>query len=79
MKISKGGQVSIPAEIRRRWETSTLVLTDEGGHIVIEPVSDDPIAAADGALADLVQDFDPEHLRRIARADEQAAEDRRRL
>lgn len=49
-----------------------------GGHIVIEPVSNDPIAAADGALADLVQDFDPEHLRRIARADEQAAEDRRR-
>lgn len=79
MNISKGGQISIPAGIRHRWGTSTLSLTDEGERIVLEPAADDPIAAADGALADLVQDFDPEHLRRTARADEQAAEDRRRL
>lgn len=77
MKISKGGQISIPASIRQRWGTSTLALTDEGERIIIEPSPDDPIAAADGALAHLVQDFDPEGMRRSARLDEQAAEDRR--
>lgn len=77
MKISKGGQISIPAEIRHRWGTSTLALTDEGERIVLEPSADDPIAAADGALAHLVKDFDAERLRQVARMDEQAAEDRR--
>ena len=40
--ISKGGQVSIPAVIRRRWATSRVVLEDLGDRIVIEPARDDP-------------------------------------
>lgn len=78
MKISKGGQISIPAAIRHRWGTSTLSLTDEGTRITLEPAPDDPIAAAEGALADHVQGFDPERLRRVARDDERAAVDRPR-
>lgn len=77
MKISKGGQISIPASIRHRWGTSTLALTDEGSRITLEPAPDDPIAAAEGALADQVREFDAERLRRAARDDEQAATDRR--
>jgi AbrB family looped-hinge helix DNA binding protein len=78
MKISKGGQISIPAPIRRRWGTSTVNLRDEGGHIVIEPTPDDPIAAAEGVLgADFAQ-IDVERLREMARQDEQAAEVRHR-
>lgn len=77
MKISRGGQVSVPAAIRHRWGTSTLVLTDEGQRIVLEPVADDPIAAAEGALAEEFGAIDLQAARRKARADEAVAEDRR--
>jgi AbrB family looped-hinge helix DNA binding protein len=52
VKISRGGQISIPAEIRHRWETQTLILEDRGGEIVIHPVDDDPITAYRGIFAD---------------------------
>ena len=51
MKISKGGQVSIPAPIRKRWGTTTVMLEDQGEQIVLKPAPDDPIAAAAGAFA----------------------------
>jgi AbrB family looped-hinge helix DNA binding protein len=77
MRISKGGQVSIPAPIRHRWGTSTVVLRDEGHRIVLEPAPDDPIAAAEGVFAGELAGLDVERLRRGAREDEQIAEARR--
>lgn len=77
MRISKGGQVSIPASVRHRWATSTVVLDDQGDRIVIEPAPDDPIAAARGALAAQFPGIDTDLLRRVAREDEQVAEERR--
>jgi hypothetical protein len=77
MKISKGGQVSIPAVVRHRWATATVVLEDLGDRIVIEPAPDDPIAAAEGALAAEFGGLNEARLRRIARADERASERRR--
>jgi len=50
-KITRGGQISIPSSIRRRWGTSTLALEDLGDRVVLRPAPDDPIAAARGALA----------------------------
>lgn len=52
-KITKAGQVSIPAEIRHRWATSTVVIEDEGDRIVLRPVPDDPVARLLGSLAHL--------------------------
>lgn len=49
--ISRGGQVSIPAEIRRRWQTSRLSLEDRGGELVLRPIPADPVGAAMGSLA----------------------------
>ncbi len=77
MKISKGGQISIPAQIRHRWGTSTVVIEDRGDQIILQPAPDDPIAAAEGALAAEYGGLDPARLRRHARADERAAETRR--
>lgn len=77
MRISKGGQVSIPAPIRHRWGTSTVTLEDQGDRIVLEPAADDPIAAADGALAEDFGGLDVGRLRRRAREDERQAERRR--
>jgi bifunctional DNA-binding transcriptional regulator/antitoxin component of YhaV-PrlF toxin-antitoxin module len=77
MKISRGGQVSIPAPIRHRWGTSTVALRDEGHRIVLEPAPDDPIAAAEGVFAGELAGLDVERLRRGAREDERVAEARR--
>ena len=49
--ISSGGQVSIPAEIRRRWGTSRLSMEDRGDALVLRPIPPDPVGAAVGSLA----------------------------
>jgi bifunctional DNA-binding transcriptional regulator/antitoxin component of YhaV-PrlF toxin-antitoxin module len=78
MTISKGGQVSIPAPIRHRWATSTLMLEDQGDRIVLTPAADDPIAAAEGALREFGP-IDIAEMRVHAREDGRSSEDRRRL
>jgi bifunctional DNA-binding transcriptional regulator/antitoxin component of YhaV-PrlF toxin-antitoxin module len=78
MKTTRGGQISIPAEIRHRWGTSDRVLDDQGDRVVLEPVADDPVAAAEGALADVLGWVDLADLRRRARQAERVAERRRR-
>ena len=74
MRISKGGQISIPAAIRQRWGTSTVALEDQGDRIVLEPAPDDPI---EGALAGEFGDLDVARLRHEAREDERVADARR--
>jgi bifunctional DNA-binding transcriptional regulator/antitoxin component of YhaV-PrlF toxin-antitoxin module len=75
-KVTSGGQISIPSTIRRRWGTSTLTLEDLGDRIVLTPASDDPIAAARGALAGELT-LDSGRLRDEARTAEAAAGRRR--
>jgi len=74
MRISKGGQISIPASIRHRWGTSTLTLQDLGDTLVLAPAPDDPIDAAAGALAEYGP-VDIAEMRRLAREDELAAQE----
>jgi bifunctional DNA-binding transcriptional regulator/antitoxin component of YhaV-PrlF toxin-antitoxin module len=50
LHISKGGQISVPAEIRRRWGAAELLIEDRGDAVVLRPMPDDPIAGARGAL-----------------------------
>lgn len=78
MKISAGGQISLPARVRRRWGTRTVALDDQGDRVVVEPAADDPIAAAEGALAAEFGVLDLARLRREARGAERSAEARRR-
>jgi uncharacterized protein with PIN domain/bifunctional DNA-binding transcriptional regulator/antitoxin component of YhaV-PrlF toxin-antitoxin module len=49
--VSKGGQVSIPAEVRHRWHTNRLFMDDRGSELVLRPVPDDPLAAVRGSLS----------------------------
>jgi bifunctional DNA-binding transcriptional regulator/antitoxin component of YhaV-PrlF toxin-antitoxin module len=76
VKLSKGGQISVPAAIRHRWGGSTIALEDHGDHVVLRPAPDDPIAAARGALKDLAGDVTSEEMRREARAEEAELERR---
>jgi bifunctional DNA-binding transcriptional regulator/antitoxin component of YhaV-PrlF toxin-antitoxin module len=48
--ISRGGQVSIPAEIRHRWGVRRVVIVERGNVLEIRPLPDDPIAALRGSL-----------------------------
>jgi bifunctional DNA-binding transcriptional regulator/antitoxin component of YhaV-PrlF toxin-antitoxin module len=76
-RISKGGQISVPAEIRHRWGSSSLSLEDHGDHVVLRPAPDDPVAAARGALKGLVGDLTSEDMRREAREEDARLERRR--
>jgi len=76
LRISKGGQVSVPAEVRKRWGTGVVTLEDRGTEIVLRPAPDDPVAAMHGALAHLDLPTS-DAMRRQARAEEQELEERR--
>lgn len=69
-----GGQVSIPANVRRRWGTNCVAFEDLGDRLVVRPVPDDPIAAARGVLKGRLRPTD--ELRTRAREDEALAENR---
>lgn len=75
-KITAAGQISIPAVIRRRWGTTSVVLEDLGDRLIVRPLPDDPIAAARGALKGRLASTGD--LRAKARRDEIEAEARRR-
>jgi AbrB family looped-hinge helix DNA binding protein len=77
MKISRGGQISIPAPIRKRWGTTTVMLEDRGEEIVFKPVPDDPIEAAAGAFAGEGHGIGLETIRREEREDELEIEERK--
>jgi bifunctional DNA-binding transcriptional regulator/antitoxin component of YhaV-PrlF toxin-antitoxin module len=48
--LTRGGQVSIPAEYRRDWTSKRVIVevTDRG--LLLRPLPDDPIGAAMGSL-----------------------------
>jgi bifunctional DNA-binding transcriptional regulator/antitoxin component of YhaV-PrlF toxin-antitoxin module len=48
--ISRGGQVSIPAEIRHRWGATRVILVDHGTSLELRPLPADPIAALRGSM-----------------------------
>lgn len=50
-RISQGGQVQIPAAVRKRWGTRDVLIQDGGAYIRIMPIPDDIIAAVSGSLA----------------------------
>jgi AbrB family looped-hinge helix DNA binding protein len=66
-KITRAGQVSIPAEVRARWGAATVAIEDEGDRIVLRPVPDDPIAALRGSLGHLRTDVSAAEAVRAAR------------
>ncbi len=76
LMISKGGQISVPAEIRKRWQTRRLQVEDRGDELVIRPAPDDPIAAARGIFKGRSR-YTSEELRRMAREEEAEIEERK--
>lgn len=78
LKITKAGQVSVPARVRRRWNTSTVVAEDGGDHLVLRPVPDDPIEALVGVFEDQIRAGPSiEEARRQFREEEAEIEERK--
>lgn len=75
-KITSGGQISVPAVVRKRWGAKMVALEDLGDSLIVRPQPDDAIGAARGALRERVSGS--EDLRSAAREDEARAESRRR-
>jgi bifunctional DNA-binding transcriptional regulator/antitoxin component of YhaV-PrlF toxin-antitoxin module len=75
-RISKGGQIQVPAEVRRRWGTDRVIIEDEGIGLWIEPLPDDPIGAAMGSLKGKVT-MASEEMRQQFREEEALAEERK--
>ena len=74
--ITRGGQVSIPADIRRRWGTDQIVLEDQGDVLLLRPAPFDPIRAARGSLR-LPKGVTAQSLSREAHEEEAEIERRR--
>ncbi len=77
LAISAGGQVSVPASVRKRWGTRTVLAEDQGDQLVLRPAPDDPIAAVRGIFAaEMKGGPSTDELRAGARAEEADLEQR---
>ncbi len=76
MKVSRNGQVSIPAAARARWQTDRVVVVDLGDRVVMRPASADAVSELIGKYAGHGPSSDEQ--RRADRAADAARERRRR-
>lgn len=76
MKVSRNGQVSIPADARARWQADRVVVVDLGDRIVIRPLPDDPVGDLMGKYAR--RGPSTRRARQAARADEDRIARRKR-
>jgi bifunctional DNA-binding transcriptional regulator/antitoxin component of YhaV-PrlF toxin-antitoxin module len=75
-RITSSGQVSIPAGVRRRWQTSRVDVEDHGDYVVVRPVPEDPVAAVRGIFKDRMK-MTTDELRRQVREEERLAMERK--
>jgi bifunctional DNA-binding transcriptional regulator/antitoxin component of YhaV-PrlF toxin-antitoxin module len=78
LAISTGGQISVPAAVRKRWGTRTVFAEDQGDQLVLRPAPDNPIAAVRGIFAAEMKGKPTiDELRSAGRAEDTELEDRR--
>lgn len=75
MKVSRNGQVSIPAEARARWRAEHVVVVDLGDRVVMRPVTEGGVDGLVGKYAGTGPSTDA--LRQRARAEEERRDRRR--
>lgn len=75
--LTRGGQISIPAEYRRDWTSNRVIVreTDEG--LLLTPMPADPLAAAAGSLKHLLAGRTADEVMREYREENREIEARR--
>ena len=68
--------MSVPATVRKRWHTRTVLAEDRGDHLVLRPVADDPVEAAVGVFAAQIGGLGSDEAKRLDREEELSAEER---
>ena len=48
--LTRGGQVSIPADLRRDWPSNKVIVEETSNGLLLRPLPSDPIAAVVGSL-----------------------------
>jgi bifunctional DNA-binding transcriptional regulator/antitoxin component of YhaV-PrlF toxin-antitoxin module len=76
MKVSRNGQVSIPAATRARWQVERVVVMDLGDRVVIRPLPADPVKSLVGKYEG--RGSSTSQMRSADRADEARRERRKR-
>lgn len=76
MKVTANGQISIPADVRRRWQTDRVIVIDTSEGLVVRPFDPDHIRSLRGKYRQWVTETTAE-ARRAAREEEAELEDRR--
>ncbi len=75
MKVSRNGQVSIPAGARARWNADRVVVVDLGDRVVMRPLPEDPVGELVGKYR---RGPSTDDARRRGRTEEAAAAVRKR-
>lgn len=73
--VSRNGQISVPAAVRHRWRTRSVLVIDKGDYAIVRPIPDDPVTALEGTHTG--PGMSTETARSAERAAEQAAGQRR--
>jgi bifunctional DNA-binding transcriptional regulator/antitoxin component of YhaV-PrlF toxin-antitoxin module len=50
-KVTRNGQVSLPAVLRHRWAVDRVLVIDRGDDAIVRPIPDDVVAALRGSYA----------------------------
>ncbi len=50
-KVTRNGQVSLPAELRHRWAAGSVLVIDRGDYAIVRPIPTDPLASLRGSHA----------------------------
>ena len=74
--VTRAGQLSLPADVRRRWGARKVALEDHDDHVVLRPLGDDAVSAFVGSFAGRGPSSD--QLRAEGRHQEQAREQKRK-
>ncbi|MFC5379222.1 AbrB/MazE/SpoVT family DNA-binding domain-containing protein [Aquipuribacter nitratireducens] len=77
MKVSRNGQVSLPADVRRRWATSHVLVLDLGDTLVMRPVTGDPVEDVDAVIGRYRTPVTSDELQALSREEEARIETRK--
>jgi bifunctional DNA-binding transcriptional regulator/antitoxin component of YhaV-PrlF toxin-antitoxin module len=50
-KVTRNGQISLPATMRRRWNAASVLVIDRGDYAIVRPVPDDVVGTLRGSHA----------------------------